>query len=29
MANDPAIRPELIAIDQEFATTEMDGLLGE
>lgn len=26
MANDPAIQEELIAIDREFAITEMDGL---
>lgn len=27
MANDPAIQAELISIEQEFANTEMDGLL--
>lgn len=27
MANDPAIKAELISIEQEFANTEMDGLL--
>jgi hypothetical protein len=26
MANDPAIQEELVAINQEFAYTEMDGL---
>jgi hypothetical protein len=29
MANDPAIQAELIAINQEFADTEMDGLIAE